>query len=91
MKKQKPLKTKEEPLDEEAIERIKKHLKSEELGLNNTVAARDYLKRQVELELPMKNALAQLEQIELEVKRIQSNVDALNKQIEEKKITIVSR
>ena len=73
-------------LDEEMIKRAYKQLGSEDLNLQASIISRDALSKQIEFDMPMKQAKMQLEQLDEAVKRHTMNVHALKKQIRTKKI-----
>lgn len=78
------------PLNEEEIKKLTRHKLIEELSRDNLIVAITDLKKQIELDLPVRNAKAQSESqlIELEnnLNRINNNIKVYEKQIKTKKM-----
>lgn len=79
-------KTQSFKLDDEAIKRKREHLRREQITLDSTKIAYDIQKRQVELDLPRRQAQEQLIAMKNQLELSEKNVKVLTKQIREKKI-----
>jgi len=73
-------------LDAEQIRGINKRLRQEQLALDSLNIAIETLKKELELNLLVRNARAQLENYEEQKIRVEGNVHALRKQVRTKQI-----
>jgi len=74
------------PLDEDAIKRIRRNEEEIKLQLESTKIAYDALKRQLELDIPMRQFRRELVNFEETIVRLEGNLKVLQKQIREKSI-----
>jgi len=72
------------PLDNEAIKRIRKNEEEVTIQLQSTVIAYEALKKQLELDIPMRQFRRDLISFEENISRLESNLKVLRKQIREK-------
>lgn len=75
------------PLDDQAIKRIRRNQEEIELQLESTKIAYDALKKQLELDIPMRQIRRDLRDFEESITRLEGNLKVLQKQIREKAIT----
>lgn len=74
------------PLDDEAIKRIRKTEEESTLQLQSTKIAYEALKKQLELDIPMRQFRRDLISFEENIARLESNLKVIQKQIREKAI-----
>lgn len=73
-------------LSNEDIKRIRKQKAGIDLQLESSELAVYSLRKQVELDIPMRNAKMQLEEFESQLERLKTNQKALEKQLRTKTI-----
>ena len=74
-------------LDEEQVKRLYHQREEIELQLESTKIAYDALKKQIELDIPMRQIRRDLKSFEDSISRLEGNLKALSKQIRTKSIT----
>ena len=73
-------------LSEEDIKNMRKEYNNAKLQLDNTNTAVEGLRKEIELDLPTRNAKSQLAQLAGQLELLQSNVKVYEKQLRTKKV-----
>ena len=73
-------------LDDAAIKRIQEAKEESEVQRDNLVTSNELLRRQIELNLPMRSAKLQLKQFNKEIERLSNNLKVMEKQIRTKEV-----